>query len=103
MNERNKTVTHASTTELADLSGLARDFFTKEVAPRHEEFAAAGEPDRALYRRAGDLGLLLMSIRRNSAAVGRLSRTRRCSSGNKPMPVTCPCSWACTRASSRIT
>lgn len=55
-------MTHASTTELADLSGLARDFFTKEVAPRHEEFAAAGEPDRALYRRAGDLGLLLMSI-----------------------------------------
>lgn len=37
-------MTHASTTELADLSGLARDFFTKEVAPRHEEFAAAGEP-----------------------------------------------------------
>lgn len=50
------------TTELADLSALAREFFTKEVAPRHEEFAAAGEPDRALYRRAGELGLLSMSI-----------------------------------------
>lgn len=49
-------------TELADLTVLARDFFTKEVAPRYEEFAAAGEPDRALYRRAGDLGLLGMSI-----------------------------------------
>ncbi|CDO11065.1 acyl-CoA dehydrogenase [Mycolicibacterium cosmeticum] len=48
--------------ELADLTTLAREFFTKEVAPRHEEFALAGEPDRALYRRAGDLGLLLMSI-----------------------------------------
>lgn len=49
-------------TELADLTVLARDFFTKEVAPRYEEFAAAGEPDRALYRRAGELGLLGMSI-----------------------------------------
>lgn len=46
--------------ELNDLSALARGFFTKEVAPRYEEFAAAGEPDRALYRRAGELGLLLM-------------------------------------------
>jgi acyl-CoA dehydrogenase len=50
------------TTELADLTVLARDFFTKEVAPRYDEFAAAGEPDRALYRRAGELGLLGMSI-----------------------------------------
>lgn len=49
-------------TELADLTVLARDFFTKEVAPRYDEFAAAGEPDRALYRRAGELGLLGMSI-----------------------------------------
>ncbi|MFJ6095619.1 acyl-CoA dehydrogenase family protein [Williamsia muralis] len=48
--------------ELADLTALARDFFTKEVAPRHEEFVEAGEPDRALYRRAGELGLLSMSI-----------------------------------------
>lgn len=50
------------TAELDDLTGLARDFFTREVAPRHEEFAAEGEPDRALYRRAGELGLLCMSI-----------------------------------------
>ncbi|MFC5730459.1 MULTISPECIES: acyl-CoA dehydrogenase family protein [Nocardioides] len=49
-------------TELADLTQLARDFFTKEVAPRYEEFAAAGEPDRDLYRRAGALGLLCMSV-----------------------------------------
>ncbi|QTI68677.1 acyl-CoA dehydrogenase family protein [Gordonia polyisoprenivorans] len=49
-------------TELADLTALAREFFTKEVVPRHEEFAAAGEPDRALYRRAGELGLLGMSV-----------------------------------------
>ncbi|MEP9394847.1 acyl-CoA dehydrogenase family protein [Gordonia sp. VNK1] len=50
------------TTELGDLTALAREFFTKEVAPRREEFAAAGEPDRALYRRAGELGLLSISI-----------------------------------------
>ncbi|MDF3285499.1 acyl-CoA dehydrogenase family protein [Gordonia sp. N1V] len=49
-------------TELADLTALAREFFTKEVAPRYAEFAAAGRPDRALYRRAGELGLLCMSI-----------------------------------------
>lgn len=55
-------MTNDLTTELADLTTLARDFFTKEVAPRYEEFAAAGEPDRALYRRAGELGLLGMSI-----------------------------------------
>lgn len=55
-------MTNDLTTELADLTALAREFFTKEVAPRHEEFAAAGQPDRALYRRAGELGLLGMSI-----------------------------------------
>lgn len=55
-------MTEDLTTELADLTALAREFFTKEVAPRHEEFAAAGQPDRALYRRAGELGLLGMSI-----------------------------------------
>lgn len=50
------------TAELADLTALAREFFGKEVAPRYAEFAAAGRPDRALYRRAGELGLLCMSI-----------------------------------------
>ena len=50
------------TAELAELSALAREFFTKEVAPRYEEFAANGEPDRKLYNRAGELGLLCMSI-----------------------------------------
>ena len=48
--------------ELDAVRDLARSFFVKEVAPRYEEFAANGEPDRALYRRAGELGLLCMSI-----------------------------------------
>ena len=56
------TKNHELEAELTELSALAREFFTKEVAPRYEEFAANGEPDRKLYNRAGDLGLLLMSI-----------------------------------------
>ncbi|MER6936242.1 acyl-CoA dehydrogenase family protein [Nocardioides sp. NPDC127514] len=54
--------TEETRAELDAVRTLARDFFTKEVAPRYEEFAAAGEPDRALYRRAGELGLLCMSV-----------------------------------------
>lgn len=48
--------------ELKAVRELAREFFEKEVAPRHDEFAAQGYPDRAVYRRAGELGLLCMSI-----------------------------------------
>jgi acyl-CoA dehydrogenase len=48
--------------ELAELGQLARDFFTKEVTPRRAEFAENGAPDRTLYQRAGQLGLLGMSI-----------------------------------------
>ncbi|CCQ14491.1 Acyl-CoA dehydrogenase [Rhodococcus sp. AW25M09] len=50
------------TTELADLRQLARGFFEKEVAPHREEFAAAGRPSREVYRSAGRLGLLGMSV-----------------------------------------
>lgn len=49
-------------TEIVDLSAMAREFFTREVLPRREEFYDQGYPDRELYRRAGDLGLLCMSI-----------------------------------------
>ncbi|WP_032385883.1 acyl-CoA dehydrogenase family protein [Rhodococcoides fascians] len=50
------------TTELSDVRQLARDFFEKEVAPHREEFAAAGRPSREVYRTAGSLGLLGMSV-----------------------------------------
>ncbi|OZD79373.1 acyl-CoA dehydrogenase [Rhodococcus sp. 05-339-2] len=50
------------TTELADVRQLARGFFEKEVAPHREEFAAAGRPSREVYRTAGSLGLLGMSV-----------------------------------------
>ncbi|MBJ7351493.1 MAG: acyl-CoA dehydrogenase family protein, partial [Rhodococcus sp.] len=49
-------------TELADVRQLARGFFEKEVAPHREEFAAAGRPSRHVYRTAGNLGLLGMSV-----------------------------------------
>jgi acyl-CoA dehydrogenase len=41
---------------------LARTFFAKEVAPHQDAFAKRGYPDKDLYRRAGELGLLCMSI-----------------------------------------
>ncbi|MDQ4112635.1 MAG: acyl-CoA dehydrogenase family protein [Actinomycetota bacterium] len=50
------------TDELQAVAELARDFFVKEVAPRHDEFVGQGHPDKAVYGRAGELGLLGMSI-----------------------------------------
>lgn len=44
------------------MAELARKYFANEVAPREEDHALAGHPDPALYRRAGELGLLGMSI-----------------------------------------
>jgi acyl-CoA dehydrogenase len=37
-------------------------FFAKEVVPRADEFVAQGHPDRELYRTAGSLGLLGLSV-----------------------------------------
>jgi acyl-CoA dehydrogenase len=48
--------------ELDAVSELARDFFVKEVMPLQEKAVKQGHPDKELYRRAGDLGLLCMSI-----------------------------------------
>jgi acyl-CoA dehydrogenase len=48
--------------ELAAVRDLARTFFTKEVAPHEERFAKQGYPDRDLYRKAGELGLLCAAI-----------------------------------------
>lgn len=48
--------------EHRDLADLARTFFVKEVLPHEEAFAAQGHPDRELYRRAGELGLLGLSV-----------------------------------------
>src|SRR5690242_11485890 len=46
------------TAEHDDLAATVRTFFTREVLPHTEKFAARGYPDKGLYRQAGDLGLL---------------------------------------------
>ncbi|MGW6728024.1 acyl-CoA dehydrogenase family protein [Nocardia sp. NPDC055029] len=48
--------------ELGAVADLARAFFEKEVLPHEARFAKQGYPDRELFRRAGQLGLLCMSI-----------------------------------------
>lgn len=55
-------ITTPDASESAAVRELARDFFTKEVAPLEPKFIEQGYPDRSVYRRAGDLGLLCMSI-----------------------------------------
>jgi acyl-CoA dehydrogenase len=50
------------TNELKAVRELARAFFTKEAAPLEERFAKQGYPDKELWRRAGELGLLCVSI-----------------------------------------
>jgi acyl-CoA dehydrogenase len=45
-----------------DLAELARAFFTKEVLPHAERLEQQGHPDRDHYRRAGELGLLGLSV-----------------------------------------
>jgi len=52
----------ASTAELEALAELARNFFVRDVLPHREKFIAQGHPDKHLYRRAGELGLLCMSV-----------------------------------------
>ncbi|WP_040807450.1 acyl-CoA dehydrogenase family protein [Nocardia concava] len=48
--------------EVEAVRGLATTFFEKEVIPHTEKFIAQGHPDRKLYNRAGELGLLCAAI-----------------------------------------
>ncbi|PXX70677.1 acyl-CoA dehydrogenase [Nocardia tenerifensis] len=48
--------------EVEAVRDLAKTFFDKEVVPHEEKFVAQGHPDRALYNRAGELGLLCTAI-----------------------------------------
>lgn len=50
------------TEELDMLRETARRFFEQEVAPHAEKFRRQHEVDRSVWRKAGDLGLLCMSI-----------------------------------------
>ncbi|WP_433291135.1 acyl-CoA dehydrogenase family protein [Actinoplanes sp. CA-030573] len=45
-----------------DLAELARDFFAKEVLPHAGRLDRQGHPDREHYLRAGELGLLGLSV-----------------------------------------
>lgn len=48
--------------EVEAVRQLATDFFEKEVLPNADTYREQGHPDRAAYRRAGELGLLGMSV-----------------------------------------
>lgn len=48
--------------EIEAVRELARTYFTKEVVPSADDHRAQGHPNRDLYARAGELGLLGMSI-----------------------------------------
>ncbi|MEO9329596.1 acyl-CoA dehydrogenase family protein [Gordonia sp. B21] len=50
------------TEDVTAVAALSRDFFATVVTPQAEKFAAQGHPDKEAYRRAGELGLLCMSI-----------------------------------------
>ncbi|MEV1329834.1 acyl-CoA dehydrogenase family protein [Micromonospora costi] len=45
-----------------ELADLARRFFVREVLPHADRLSAQGHPDREHYRRAGELGLLGLSV-----------------------------------------
>ena len=48
--------------EHGELADLVRAFFAKEVLPHTDRVLAQGHPDRDHYRRAGELGLLGLSV-----------------------------------------
>ncbi|MCW2655757.1 MAG: acyl-CoA dehydrogenase [Mycobacterium sp.] len=52
----------ANAAELEALAELAHSFFVRDVLPHSEKFIGQGHPDKLLYRRAGELGLLCMSV-----------------------------------------
>lgn len=51
-----------SDNEVEAVRDLARTYFEKEVVPHEEKYVAQGHPDRKLYHRAGELGLLCTAI-----------------------------------------
>lgn len=57
-----RTTAETTNGELDAVSELARNFFVRDVLPHSERFVAQGHPDKQLYRRAGELGLLCMSV-----------------------------------------
>lgn len=58
------------TDDVVAVAELSRDFFAHHVTPAAEQSAKDGRPDPQLYRRAGELGLLCMSIPENYGGGG---------------------------------
>ena len=48
--------------EVESVRDLAKTFFEKEVVPHAARFVEQGHPDRTLYNRAGELGLLCTAV-----------------------------------------
>ncbi|HEX2419620.1 MAG TPA: acyl-CoA dehydrogenase family protein [Micromonosporaceae bacterium] len=48
--------------EVEAVRELAATFFTKEVVPHYDRFAEQGHPDREMYRKAGNLGLMCLAV-----------------------------------------
>ncbi|RKI05300.1 acyl-CoA dehydrogenase [Corallococcus sp. AB004] len=59
-----------SSDDVEQVRTLAATYFTKEVLPNLPKHVEQGYPDKALYRRAGELGLLCMSIPEAYGGVG---------------------------------
>jgi len=51
-----------SNTDLDDLRNLVRTFFQKELVPHQERWAQAKQIDREVWTKAGEIGLLALSI-----------------------------------------
>lgn len=58
------------TDELDDVRELAHTFISKELTPHAERFAEQHEIDRDIWRRAGDAGLLCLSIPEEYGGLG---------------------------------
>lgn len=58
---------------------MARRFCDKELAPHQDRWMEQQQVDRELWNKAGEVGLLCLSIREEyGGGGGNLRRTRRC-------------------------
>jgi hypothetical protein len=70
--------------ELLELRDLAAKFFSAELAPHANRFADQHHVDRELWNRAGELGLLCMSIPEEYGGGVEVSRTKRSCLKSRP-------------------
>lgn len=89
--------------ELLELRDLAAKFFSTELAPHAQRFADQHQVDRELWHKAGELGLLCMSIPEEYGGEAAHSRTKPSYSKSKPESGTAHGAQGCTAESSRTT